>query len=126
MSDTSFESQHNSDYYKANEEESIASRERRQTESHQARGESTIKWWILGEVFVAWTSAYFLTFCVSPLESTLLEILNWSSSQYSYIVAATFVGAIIGPLLIPFFERHRGTLNVCSIHHNQLLLIVGQ
>lgn len=100
--------------------------ESRQMAAHEARGKSKVKWFILMDIFVAWTSAYFLTFCVSPLETTLLDELNWSSSQYSYIVATTFLGAIVGPFLLPFFDRHKKSVNICSIRNNQVLLIVGQ
>jgi len=97
--------------------------------AQKARGESSLKWWILLDVFAAWNSSWFTTFSAAALETTLIETLHWDSSQYSYITAATFGGAIIGPFLLPLFDwiltKTRG-IPISSNHLSQMLLIIGQ
>ena len=99
-------------------------------ESHlraqQYRGQSLFKWLVLCQVFFSWTSAYFLTFCASALETTLLDVFNWNSSYFSYIVASTFLGAIIGPFCLPFFDGFKHKVNVCTLFNNQIILFIGQ
>lgn len=94
--------------------------------AQEKRGESSLKWWILFNVFWSWTSAYFLTFCVSSLETTLIDLFDWDSSYFSYIVASTFLGAIVGPFLLPFFDGIKGRCNICTLLNNQLILFIGQ
>ena len=94
--------------------------------AQKKRGESRLKWFVLADVFCSWTSAYFLTFCVAALETTLLDLFNWDSVYFSYIVASTFLGAIVGPFLLPFFEGFRNKVALCTLANNQILLIIGQ
>eukprot|EP01084_Bolivina_argentea_P099542 178928_1 len=102
------------------------SRDEQHLEAQKERGESRLKWWILCDVFFSWTSAYFLTFCVSSLETTLLNLFNWDSSYFSYIVASTFLGAIVGPFLLPFFDGIKNRCNICTLLNNQIILLIGQ
>ena len=96
------------------------------SEAQKHRAESTLKWWILLDVFIAWMSAYFLLFCVSSLETTLLDLFHWDSTHFSYLVSCTFLGCIVGPFLVPFFEGFRNKYNVCTLLNNQIILIIGQ
>jgi len=99
--------------------------------AQQERGASALKWWILLDVFVAWNSSWFTTFSAASLETTLIETLHWSSSQYSYVTASTFCGAIVGPFLLPMFDwilslAALENIPLGSNHFSQLLLILGQ
>eukprot|EP01084_Bolivina_argentea_P248350 415395_1 len=88
------------------------------------RSESALKWWVLFDIFCSWSSAYFLTYGVSSLETTLLTIFQWESAQFSYLVAATFLGAVIGPAMIPLFDAY--SFKLCTLLNNQVILFLGE
>jgi len=111
------------------EEALLSNADSRHLVAQKKRAQSSMKWWVLLDVFVGWMSSWFTTFSASALETTLLESLHWDSSQYSYVVACTFCGAIVGPFLLPLFDYvlKRAAPDILSSNHlSQSLMIIGQ
>lgn len=70
--------------------------------------ESTIKWFIIICVAIAWGATCFAVFEQSYIEVTLMHMFGLSSSQYSYIIAMSYYVALI------FLNKYFWSLRIIS------------